>query len=72
MVSFAGTARVLAAPTTDRAAVQEVLTTLQTARGTAAGDGMLAALNAIAADRPATDAEGGDADVEFYQIADNA
>src|SRR4051812_26298805 len=55
VVSFAGTARVLAAPTTDRASVLDTLTTLKTARGTAAGDGILAALNAIAADKPETD-----------------
>jgi Ca-activated chloride channel family protein len=55
VVSFAGTARVLAAPTTDRAAVLDTLSTLKTDRGTAAGDGILAALNAIAADRPPAD-----------------
>jgi Ca-activated chloride channel family protein len=54
VVSFAGTARVAAAPTTDRAAVLDTLANLHTDRGTAAGDAILAALNAIGAANPAT------------------
>jgi Ca-activated chloride channel family protein len=67
LVSFSGTARVLAAPTTDRNTVLETLATLKTDRGTAAGDGIMAALNAIAADKPPVDpAQGSNAkqDVE--------
>src|SRR5207248_2271594 len=68
VVSFAGTAQVLAAPTTDRVAVLETLANLHTARGTAAGDGILAALNAIAADRPASDPAGGNTTTDVSGI----
>jgi Ca-activated chloride channel family protein len=49
LVSFAGAAHLLSAPTKDRAVVLGTLESLQTDRGTAAGDGIIAALDAIAA-----------------------
>jgi Ca-activated chloride channel homolog len=48
LVAFAGTARIAAEPTTDHDAVVAAIQQLQTAPGTAAGDGLLAALDAIA------------------------
>jgi Ca-activated chloride channel family protein len=47
LVSFAGTAAVLVAPTTDRAAVDRAISTLKLAESTATGEGIFAALQSI-------------------------
>jgi Ca-activated chloride channel homolog len=49
LVSFAGTAAVLAAPTTDRAAVDRAIGTLKLSESTATGEGIFAALQSIEA-----------------------
>jgi Ca-activated chloride channel family protein len=64
VVAFSGTASVLSAPTTDRIAVLNILAALETGRGTAAGDAILASLNAIAADAAATGGAAGTTRVE--------
>lgn len=57
LVSFDGTARVLAMPTTDHAAVIDAISGLRTGPGTAGGDAIHAALTAIeAAERDAANA----------------
>ncbi len=48
LVAFSSNTQVLAAPTTDHAAVQKAIKALQLGKGTAAGDGINAALEAIA------------------------
>ena len=55
LVSFAGTAAVLAAPTTDHASVKRAIADLQLGRGTAAGDAIEAALAAIKTAQAAID-----------------
>lgn len=47
VVAFGGSARLLAAPTTDHAAAVSAIAGLQTINGTAAGDGLQTALDAI-------------------------
>ncbi len=49
LVSFAGTARVLVPPTTDRESVARALTGLQTDQGTAIGEGIVTSLQALGA-----------------------
>ncbi|OFJ55519.1 VWA domain-containing protein [Mycolicibacterium grossiae] len=49
LVAFAGTATVLAPPTTDRQTVEAAIDGLQTAERTATGEGILTALQAISA-----------------------
>ncbi len=57
VVTFAGTARVVVAPTTDRAQVAGALGTLSTSNGTVIGDGLSKALDTIDADRRRRGAE---------------
>jgi Ca-activated chloride channel homolog len=61
LVSFAGTATVRVAPTTDRAAVTEAIDRLELAEATAIGDAVLASLDSIAsmAERDGRDGEDG-------------
>jgi Ca-activated chloride channel homolog len=54
VVTFAGTARVLVAPTTDRAQIASALGTLSTSNGTVIGDGLSTALDTIDAERRAS------------------
>ena len=49
LAAFNGTAQVLAAPTTDHAAVRVAITNLITGRGTAGGDAIVASLSSIEA-----------------------
>jgi Ca-activated chloride channel family protein len=51
LVTFAGAATEMVSPSTDRAAVTNALTGLETARGTAIGDGLSLALDAIEQER---------------------
>jgi Ca-activated chloride channel family protein len=60
LVAFDGRARVLATPTVDHGAVRAALQRLSPGEGTAAGDGIGAALDAVAASLEAAGAEGGD------------
>jgi Ca-activated chloride channel family protein len=53
VVTFAGTARVLVAPTMDRTQVSDALDGLTTSKGTVIGDGLTSALDTIDADRRA-------------------
>lgn len=53
VVTFAGTARVLVAPTMDRTQVSDALAGLTTSKGTVIGDGLASALDTIDADRRA-------------------
>ena len=53
VVTFAGTAQILVAPTMDRTKVSAALSSLTTSRGTVIGDGLTSALDTIDADRRA-------------------
>jgi Ca-activated chloride channel family protein len=55
LVTFAGDARLLVAPTADHGAVEEALGTFTTSNGTVIGDGLSVALGAIREQREGTD-----------------
>ena len=52
LVAFSGVAGLLVAPTTDKDALLDAIETLKTARGTAIGQAILTAIDAIAAENP--------------------
>jgi len=63
LVAFDGRARVLATPTADHSSVRAALQRLSPGEGTAAGDGIDAALDAVAASLEAAGAEAGGQDL---------
>jgi Ca-activated chloride channel family protein len=63
LVAFDGSARVLATPTVDHGAVRAALQRLSPGEGTAAGDGIDAALDAVTASLEAAGAGGGGQDL---------
>jgi Ca-activated chloride channel family protein len=72
LVAFDGTARVLASPTEDHDAVRAALQRLTPGEGTAAGEGIAAALDAISATVDATGASGKDLPASIVLLSDGA
>jgi len=68
LVTFAGAARVVVVPSSDRGELEHAITSLTTSRGTVIGDGLASALDTIEADRAAN----GDAAAAVVLLSDGA
>jgi Ca-activated chloride channel family protein len=72
LVAFDGSARVLASPTEDHDAVRAALQRLTPGEGTAAGEGIAAALDAVASSVEAMGAPGRDLPASIVLLSDGA